>query len=154
MYIALNDSLLYRRSQGTVEFLHVKRYTDEAPGGFLPIIIIPIVFVSVFVPLLVLIFRSWKLEKANALKKQQSEAKEERNENFGKAELPNDSSVIINEMDASLDALELPENKEGLSHELPGSVTLAQELPAAIHEMPAEGFNSGNKETNQPTRLE
>ncbi|KAI0539576.1 hypothetical protein GGR58DRAFT_227249 [Xylaria digitata] len=153
MYIALDGSLLCRRSQGAFAFQHARRYKDEAPDGFLPIIIIPIVFASVFIPLLVLIFRSWKLEKANAVKKQQSEAKEEGSEMFGKAELSNDSSVIVNEMDASLEALELPESKEGLSHELPGSVTFAQELPAAIHEMPAEDLDSRDKETKQSMKL-
>ncbi|KAI0468532.1 hypothetical protein F4859DRAFT_524444 [Xylaria cf. heliscus] len=118
---------------------------DNRPKGdnsetLLPIII-GIIFISVFIPLFYLMFRSWRWEKANILKKQGAEAKEEGNGIFEKAELSSDPSVVIHEMHNVQETQELPERQEGLSHELPGSTALPQELPAALHEMPDKDYN-------------
>ncbi|RYC59183.1 hypothetical protein CHU98_g7035 [Xylaria longipes] len=102
----------------------------------LPIIFGVIVF-SAFVPLFYFMHRSWRWEKANIMKNKPAEAKEEESGKFEKAELSSDPSVTIHEMGNVQDAQELPERKEGLSHELLGSMALPQELPAALHEMPA-----------------
>lgn len=56
---------------------------------------------------------------------------------FGKAELPAESSSTIHEMNNTQDTRELSETKDGPAHELPGEISFPQELPAAIHEMPA-----------------
>ncbi|KAI1271253.1 hypothetical protein F5Y07DRAFT_383401 [Xylaria sp. FL0933] len=144
MRIAFHESLPNQQSEDLLSVSHIKRGTDNAA---LVTIVFPIVFGFVFIPLFIMMYRSWKWERANILKNQQTHAKEEGNGGlFDKAELSSDSSVIRTEMDSQQETLELPEVKEGLPHELPGSTAPPQELAGDIHEMPAEGYkNEGEK---------
>ncbi|GAW11784.1 hypothetical protein ANO14919_011360 [Xylariales sp. No.14919] len=153
MHITLAGSRLCERDQDIFAFTRVKRSLDDVVGTLLPTIIIPVVFLSVFVALFFPIHRAWKLERAEKLKNQEAEAKEEGDQAFGKAELSSGSSVIINEIDTPPKLQELPESKEGLSHELPGSIILPQELPAAVHEMSAEDYDSKNQPEKPSTRV-
>ncbi|KAI0799041.1 hypothetical protein GGR55DRAFT_671072 [Xylaria sp. FL0064] len=144
MHIAFHGSLSNHRSQDLLSVSHIKRDTNDA---VLATVIIPIVFGSVFIPLFIMMYRSWKWERANILKNQQTQAKEEGNGGlFNKTELASDSSVTRTEMDSQQETLELPETKEGLPHELPGSTAPPQELAGDVHEMPVEGYkNEGEK---------
>lgn len=152
MHIAFGGSLSCKQSQDVLISSHLKRYVDDASGIILPTILVPILFVSVFIPLLFMMYRSWKWEKANSLKTQQTEAKEEGNSRFDKAELSSGSSVIISEMDNPQEIQELPIRKDGLSHEMLGGTVLAQELPADIYEMPAEDYKIKSEEAKQSTK--
>ncbi|KAI0427062.1 hypothetical protein F5Y09DRAFT_317249 [Xylaria sp. FL1042] len=147
MYLAFHGWLSHERSQDLLPVSHIKRDTDDAA---LLTIIIPIVFGSVFIPLFIMMYRSWKWERENILKTQQALAREEGNGgSLDKAELPSDSSVIRTEMDSQRETLELPERKEGLCHEMPGSTAAPQELPGDLHEMPAEDCKNKTRGAKQ-----
>lgn len=89
----------------------------------------------------------------NGLKSQNINVKGEINEGFKKAELSGEASVIAHEMDSPQEAQEMPEMKNGLPHELPGTFSQPQELPAAIHEMPAEIYNKKSNESKKRNSL-
>jgi hypothetical protein len=119
---------------------HVSRDSNTDPGD--GTVVFPVVFgvvlVFVFVPLFFFMYRAWRFERAKGLGKQHAVATKEGDGRFDKAELSCGSSVVLREMDSPHLAQEMPETKEGLSHELPGALVLPQELPAELHEMPAE----------------
>ncbi|KAI3319345.1 hypothetical protein HD806DRAFT_509721 [Xylariaceae sp. AK1471] len=115
-------------------------------------IVLGAIFVVVFTLLFFAMYRSWRWERAQALKKEQNEAKEEGLGRLEKAELSAGSSVMINEMDSQCEGQELPGTKEGLPHELPEANIVPQELPAAsLHEMSAECDNNQNEKAWQST---
>lgn len=125
----------------------VLRRDDDKSQLVVPIVISVATF-SVFIPLFYFMYKSWRWEQGNILKNKLAAAPEEGNTRFQKAELSGDSSVMIHEMDHEQETQELPEKKEGLSHELPGSTALPQELPAALHEMPAGECDEKGRQGN------
>ncbi|KAI0513000.1 hypothetical protein F5B22DRAFT_657437 [Xylaria bambusicola] len=145
MHMTWNGSWLSRPNEGMLVTSRVKRWASDDDGIVLPTIIIPVVIVFVFVPLSIVMYRSWKWERANGINSKRTQAIEEGVGGFEKAELSSGSSVVINEMDNSSEAQELPDRKDGLPHEVLGATALPQELPAELLEMPAEvisGFRS------------
>ncbi|KAI0456329.1 hypothetical protein F5B21DRAFT_158567 [Xylaria acuta] len=152
MHLAFHDSLSSDAGQVARRGPVMKQPKGDNSEMVIPIII-GVIFVSVFIPLFYFMYRAWRWEKANILKNQPTKAKEEGKGNFEKAELSSDSSVIIHEMENVQETQELSERKEGLSHELPGSTALPQELPAALHEMPAEGCDEKSDKARQSERL-
>ncbi|KAI1423180.1 hypothetical protein F5Y12DRAFT_758501 [Xylaria sp. FL1777] len=148
MYIIAFDTLLsYERSQNVLAFSHIKRNTDDQSGSVLPTIVVPVIFASVFIPLFVAMYRSWKWEKANILKNQQTQDKDKGNDGRSdKAELSSGASVIISEMDSQQETQELSERKDGLPHEMLGATALPQELPGDLHEMPAGDCKNKSEE--------
>lgn len=118
-------------------------------SGIIMIALVGGVLVTVFIPLFVFMYQSWKWEKTARMKAQQVLSPEEGGQTLGKAELPAGASATIHEMDNAQDARELSETKDGLPHELPGATSFPQELPAALHEMPAcDGNCILNKKTS------
>ncbi|KAI1735871.1 hypothetical protein F4680DRAFT_434125 [Xylaria scruposa] len=102
---------------------------DDGPQILIPILI-AVLIISVSLCVLVFHFISQS--------RQRKKAKEEINRRFESAEHYGNASFMINEMENIQQTQELPQKKDGLSHELPGSTSMPQELPAAPHEMPAE----------------
>ncbi|KAI1114906.1 hypothetical protein F5Y14DRAFT_412404 [Nemania sp. NC0429] len=150
MHIGPYRSLSYESNHFTHRFPPIKRSLD---GEFvLPIILAPVVL-FVFAPLFYFMYRSWRWERVNGLKPKQINAKEEIDKGFEKAELSSEGSVIVHEMHSPQEAQEMPEMKNGLSHELPGTSSPPQELPAAIHEMSAEGYDKKSNEKNKEDKL-
>ncbi|KAI0869627.1 hypothetical protein GGS24DRAFT_478241, partial [Hypoxylon argillaceum] len=151
MRIGCFNSPSCEKSQLIRVLQHVKRDDDSDSGE--SILVVPIVFglvlVLVFIPLFLFMYRAWRYEKANKLGKQCSVAKEEGDGRFDKAELSCGSSAVIHEMESSQTTQEMPETKEGLSHELPGATVLPQELPADLHEMPDESNDDTKNAANK-----
>ncbi|KAI0437644.1 hypothetical protein F4803DRAFT_570603 [Xylaria telfairii] len=145
MHLAFYDSLPPARGLSQV----LRRYPDDGDSQLVVPIVIAVATFSVFIPLFYFMYKSWRWEQGNMLKNKPAAAPEEGNTSFQKAELSGDSSVIIHEMDNTQETQELPEKKEGLSHELPASTALPQELPAALHEMPAGECDEKDDEATQ-----
>lgn len=150
MHIGCYRSLSCKSNQFSHRLPPVKRSLDE--NLVLPITL-ALIFLFVFAPLFYFMFRLWLWERVNGLKPKQLNSKEDINVGFQKAELSSEVSVIAHEMDSPREAQEMPEIKNGLSHELPGTFSPPQELPAAIHEMPAESYDAKSKEPKSENRI-
>ncbi|KAI1288183.1 hypothetical protein F5Y03DRAFT_380089 [Xylaria venustula] len=162
MHIPFYNSISHKQIQDVLPS-QVKRDTDggsnDDSAALLSTIIIPIAFGSIFIPLFIMMYKSWKWEKANLVKNQQAQAREDGNGGIvQKAELSSDSSVIISEMDSQRGDQELPDRKEGLSHEILGAIALPLELAGDLHEMPANECKTKSEEAkqnrNSTTRLD
>ncbi|KAI0976893.1 hypothetical protein F4678DRAFT_414969 [Xylaria arbuscula] len=154
MHIPIGNSIPHKQIRDVLTLSQIKRDTDgssnDSSAAVLGTIIIPIIFGSVFIPLFIVMYRSWKWERANLLKNQQAQASEEGNGGIvQKAELSGDSSVVISEMDSQREDQELPDGKGGLSHEILGAIAMPQELPGDLHEMPANECKTKSEEAKQ-----
>ncbi|KAJ8126266.1 hypothetical protein O1611_g7371 [Lasiodiplodia mahajangana] len=133
-------SLLCRQTPLMWAHPPIKRDDDASSGNTVLVvpIIVAIIFLTVFIPLFIIMYRVWRVERADKLRKQSVMVKEDGSRGFDKAELPGESLVTLHEMDSAHAAQEMPETKDGLCHEMLGATIQPQELPAALHEMPAE----------------
>ncbi|KAI0191041.1 hypothetical protein EV127DRAFT_407841 [Xylaria flabelliformis] len=145
MHLAIHGSF----SGGSGQVLQ-RESTDRLSENDNPQILIPILItlliISISVCFLVvhLISRSWQRKKAHVPKTEGARAKEEMNGRSRNSELSSGASVIINEMENIQRTQELPEMKDGLSHELPGSTYMPQELPVTLHKIPTESYGKGS----------
>ncbi|GAW25454.1 hypothetical protein SAMD00023353_0700530 [Rosellinia necatrix] len=147
MYIQPSESSSRELSSITWGVSHVKRSPQAVyDSGKVIAIIIGIIFVSVFFPLYWMMHRTWRQEREDALKKREANSQEGVSLKFGKPELPSDPQTMRQEMDSQRVAQELSETKDALPHELLGEIAMPQELPAALHEMPAGDDDMGGKE--------
>ncbi|KAI0861190.1 hypothetical protein F4860DRAFT_181020 [Xylaria cubensis] len=150
MHLATHGSF----SGGSGQVLQ-RESTDRLSENDNPQILIPILItlliISISVCFLVvhLISRSWQRKKANVPKTEGAKAIEETNGRSRNAEISSGALVIISEMENIQRTQELPETKDGLSHELPGSTYMPQELPAALHKMSDEGYDKRNETISQ-----
>lgn len=140
MLIPLGRPLLFERDEYTSIAPRVKRSTGDERAILITTILLPSIFLFVFVPFFIFTYRAWKRERINERNKKRGETKEKGNGRFEKAELSSGSSVLRYELDGPSEAQELPERKGGLPHEMLGATAFPQELPGDLLEMPAEVY--------------
>jgi hypothetical protein len=136
---------------------HVKRTDSSSPEPYTEIavpIVLGALFFLVFAVLFVVMYRAWRWERTELLKKQHNQPREEGTVQVGKAELSCESSAIICEMDSQRVDQELPVREEGLPHELPDADIVPQELPAAsVYEILAEKDDDHNERERQSSEV-